>query len=161
MLIDERTVALSMCEDPMQGSEVAWFAARQPGILRFVEDRLAGTDDAIAMAVDLCWRIVAAFELKRGLPLPRLRTSELEQAEQEVVAESQGGLTLANGCAHRQPDLCTWLEAMLATPVLPLDHMALDQIGLIAVATISACDRVHCAESGHFAGGLTAGVLLR
>ncbi len=155
MLIDERTVAGSACDDRMQASEVGWFAARQPGLLRFVEDRLVDDDDTIAMAVDLCWRIVAAFEHKRGLPLPRILTSELERAEEEVMVESQGGLALANGCAHRQPDLCRWLEAALAAPALPVDNAALDRIGLIAAATISACDRAHCASDD-----VAAGVLL-
>jgi hypothetical protein len=146
MLIEERTVAMSQANDRTKASEVGWFAARQPGLLRFIEDRLSGNDDALAMAVDLCWRVTSAYEQQRGLPLPRLLVSALEEAEVEVVTESQGGLPLANGCAHRQPELCRWLEAMMATPVLPIERVALDQIALIVAATISACDRAHFAH---------------
>jgi hypothetical protein len=143
MVIEERTVAQTQNGDLEQASEVGWFAARQPGLLRFIEDRLGSNGDAMAMAVDMCWRVATAFESQRGLPLPRIECSELERAEVEVVTESQGGLALANGCAHRQPELCRWLEAMMASPVLPIENVFLDQIALITAATISACDRAH------------------
>lgn len=143
MVIEERTVALARNGDLEQASEVGWFAARQPGLIRFIEDRLGHSDDAMAMAVDMCWRVASAFERQRGLPLPRIRNAELEQAEIEVVRESQGSLALANGCAHRQPELCRWLEEMMASPSLPIDNSLLDQVALVTAATISACDRAH------------------
>ena len=161
MLIHERTVALCASNDSAMASEVGWFAAKQPGILRFVEDRLGSNGDATALAFDLCWRVVAAFERQRGLPLPRLLASELEKAEEEVMRESQGGLLLANGCAHRQPDLCRWLEAAITTPILPLDSTSLDQVALIAAATISACDRAHHPSPLEIEFEPTSGVLLR
>ena len=159
MVIDERTVVMSQSHDVAEASEVGWFAARQPGLLRFIEDRMVGDEDALAMAVDMCWRVTTAFEHQRGLPLPRLLASELERAEEEVVTESQGGLVLANGCAHRQPELCRWLEAMMASPSLPLVSKSLDQVALVAAATISACDRAHMPtpvelDSHHSAGAL-------
>jgi hypothetical protein len=143
MRVNERVVSDSMSDDVVQPSDVGWFAAKQPGLLRFLEDRLGGEADALALAVNLCWRIVAAFEEQRGLPLGRLEASELERAEVEVVAESRGQLELANGCAHRQPELCRWLEAALAAPLLPIDRVVLDQVALSAAACISACDRAH------------------
>jgi hypothetical protein len=159
MVIDERTLALTENGDVEQASEVGWFAARQPGLLRFIEDRLGDNGDAMAMAVDLCWRVTTAFERQRGLPLPRIHSAELERAEVEVVRESQGDLALANGCAHRQPELCRWLESMIASPVLPIENVFLDQIALIAAATISACDRAHvptpaARNFGHSLGAL-------
>lgn len=143
MVIDERSVALAQDRDLAQASEVGWFAARQPGLLRFIEDRLSCNGDAMAMAVDMCWRVASAFERQGGLPLPRIHSLELECAELEVVRESQGGQALANGCAHRQPELCRWLEGMMASPALPIENVILDQIALITAATISACDRAH------------------
>jgi hypothetical protein len=143
MVIEERTVALGRDGEQEQASEVGWFAARQPGLIRFIEDRLGHSGDAMAMAVDMCWRVASAFERQRGMPLPRIRNGELEQAEVEVVRESQGSLPLANGCAHRQPELCRWLEEMMVAPSLPIDNNLLDQVALVTAATISACDRAH------------------
>ncbi len=151
MLVDERTVALAVSDDMAMASEVGWFAAKQPGLLRFIEDRVGHDGDATAMAVDLCWRVVAAFERKRGLPMPRLETLELESTEEEVTRESQGALSLANGCAHRQPDLCRWLEAEMAAPLLPVVPVLHDQIALVVAATISACDRAHHSRTPHCA----------
>lgn len=160
MIINERTVALASSDDGLQASEVGWFAAKQPGLLRFIEDRLAGEQDALAMAVDLCWRVVAAFEQQHGLPLARIHTSELERAEEEVVRESQGQLVLANGCAHRQPELSRWLEAALMSPALPIDKVSLDRIALLAAATISACDRAHLPVPTATDADASAGVLI-
>lgn len=160
MVIDERTVALAQNRDLEQASEVGWFAARQPGLLRFIEDRLSNNGDAMAMAVDMCWRVTTAFEHQHGLPLPRIHMTELERAEVEVVRESQGGLALANGCAHRQPELCRWLEAMMACPVLPIENALLDQIALITAATISACDRAHTPTPAAMDRELLAGALI-
>jgi hypothetical protein len=160
MLVDERTVALAVSDDVAMASEVGWFAAKQPGLLRFVEDRVGHNGDATAMAVDLCWRVVAAFERKRGLPMARLAVTELEHAEEEVTRESQGGLDLATGCAHRQPDLCRWLEAAMAAPLLPLEPASHDQVALIVAATISACDRSHHAVPQGVDSNVSAGVLV-
>lgn len=161
MRIDERTVALAASEDMAMASEVGWFAARQPGLLRFVEDRLGHDGDATAMAVNLCWRVVASFERQRGLPMPRIHAQELEAAEIEVVRESQGGLDLANGCAHRQPDLCQWLEAAMAAPLLPVEKLAQEQISLVVAATISACDRAHHPVPEEIGTETSAGALIR
>jgi hypothetical protein len=140
MVIQERTVEMAQNRDVAQASEVGWFAARQPGLLRFIEDRVGSSEDAMAMAVDMCWRVTSAFERQRGLPLPRISSAELERAEVEVMSESQGGLSLATGCAHRQPELCHWLEDRMVNAALPIDKSLLDQVALITAATISACD---------------------
>ncbi|MCP4446902.1 MAG: hypothetical protein GY811_16365 [Myxococcales bacterium] len=160
MLVDERTVALSTSDDMATASDVGWFAAKQPGLLRFVEDRVGQDGDATAMAVDLCWKVVAAFEHKRGLPMPRIHVAELELAEEEVVRESQGGLDFANGCAHRQPDLCRWLEAEMTAPILPVMPELQDQIALAVASTISACDRAHHPTPIAIESDASAGVLI-
>lgn len=160
MVIEERTVALARNGDLEQASEVGWFAARQPGLIRFIEDRLGHSGDAMAMAVDMCWRVASAFERQRGLPLPRIHNTELEHAELEVVRESQGSLALANGCAHRQPELCRWLEETIASPCLPIDNSLLDQVALVTAATISACDRAHSPAPASIGPQLAVGALI-
>jgi hypothetical protein len=160
MVIEERTVAMARNGDVEQASEVGWFAARQPGLIRFIEDRVGHSGDAMAMSVDMCWRVASAFERQRGLPLPRLRNADLERAEIEVVSESQGGLALANGCAHRQPELCRWLEEMMANPGLPIDNSLLDQVAVLTAATISACDRAHSPSSAGVGPSFAVGALI-
>lgn len=141
MKIDERRIALASEDDVARASEVGWFAARQPGLMRYLEDRLGRDPDGLAIALELCWRVVAAFEMQLNLPLPRLLAGELELAEEEAVRESQGELRLANGCAHRQPDLCDWLAGAIQNPALPLSAESLDVVALAVAATISTCDR--------------------
>ncbi len=160
MVIEERTVAMARNEDLEQASEVGWFAARQPGLIRFIEDRVGHNGDAMAMSVDMCWRVASAFERQLGLPLPRLRHAELEQAEIEVVSESQGPLGLARGCAHRQPELCRWLEEMMANPSLPIDSALLDQVALVTAATISACDRAQAPSLAPTGPAYSVGALI-
>ncbi len=147
MRIEERTIAAAGEDDMITASEVGWFAAKQPGLLRYLEDRLGQEPDAMAMALEMSWRVVNAFEMQRGLPLPRLHAAEIERAEEEVLRESRGELSLANGCAYRQPELCRWLEAVLASPALPLSTAALEQVALATAATISACDTAQHARA--------------
>ncbi len=153
-------MALAQNGDVAQASEVGWFAARQPGVLRFIEDRVGHSGDAMAMAVDMCWRVTSAFERQRGLPLPRIQTPDLERGEIEVLRESQGGLALANGCAHRQPELCRWLEDRMRNPDLPIGDRLLDQVALITAATISACDRAHSPVPVAMGTDYSAGMLV-
>lgn len=153
-------MALARNGDVEQASEVGWFAARQPGLIRFIEARLGHSGDAMSMAVDMCWRVTSAFERQLGLPLPRLSNTELELAEVEVVRESQGNLALANGCAHRQPELCRWLEEMMTSPSLPIDNDLLDQVALATAATISACDRAHSPTAASIGPQFAVGALI-
>lgn len=160
MLVDERTIALAVSTEVALASEVGWFAAKQPGLLRYIEDRVGRDGDATAMAVDLCWRVVAAFEHKRGLPMLRLSASELERAEVDVIRESQGELDLATGAAHRQPDLCRWLEGAITRPALPIGPELKDKVAVVAAATISACDHALHATPEEVSAAASAGVLI-
>jgi hypothetical protein len=145
MFIDGRMVEQATSDDCVTPSELGWFATRQPGLLRFLEDRLGAGTEPMGIAVDLCWRIVTAFEHHGGAPIPRLKTIALEVAEEEVVKESRGRLQLANGCAHRQPELCSWLAERLNSLPHPLDRDAFDDLVLATFACISATD--HCFEA--------------
>ncbi len=160
MQVDERTVALAVRDDIAMASEVGWFAAKQPGLLRFIENRVGTDGDATAMAVELCWRVVAAFERQRGLPMPRLDASELERAEDEVVRESRGELSLATGVAYRQPALCSWLELASRRPRLPVTPQLRDRVAVVTAATISACDYAHHAVPRNADQSRSAGVLI-
>lgn len=139
MVIDERSLALTL-EFTSDASEVGWFASRQPGLIRFLEDRLGDSEDGLAFALDLCWRILKVFNSFRAAPVPRIECIALERAEINVVRESQGELLYATGCAHRQPELCHWLESEIANSVLPITAQVLERVAMAVAATISVCD---------------------
>ena len=68
MHIDERTVGDTMSATPPDASKVGWFAARQPGIVRFFEQRLLRPDgDAFGVALEAAWRIYRVFEYRDAL----------------------------------------------------------------------------------------------
>jgi hypothetical protein len=93
--------------------------------------------------VDLCWCIVSSFEQHFGLPAQRLRTRELEIAEEQVVEEARGRLELATGCAHRQPELCDWLASSLRQIDIPLSSDSFDDLVLATFACVLAADRAY------------------
>lgn len=159
MLIHAQSIHLSDDNDALRASEVGWFAAKQPGLLRFIEDR-HGDGDALACAVDLSWRIVAAFEHQSGLPLARLDAAVLEEHLESVVRESRGELELvATGCAYRQPELCQWLASALRE-VLVLAAAEHATLAATCLAVISACDECYSQRVAAKLGALEEGTLL-
>ncbi|MBK9034763.1 MAG: hypothetical protein IPL61_26455 [Myxococcales bacterium] len=66
-LFDPSSLATAPCSDaPAQ--ELAWFAIRQPAVVRFLERRLWSADgDAFAVALDATCRLHAAVTLHHGL----------------------------------------------------------------------------------------------
>ena len=66
-LFDPASLATAPCSDaPAQ--ELAWFAIRQPAVVRFLERRLWAPDgDAFAVALDAVCRLHAAVTLHHGL----------------------------------------------------------------------------------------------
>jgi len=143
MHIDERSVTETVSGMPPGASEVGWFAARQPGIVRFLEERLLLPDgDAFAVALEGAWQIWAVYRRRDGVPPARVERSLLERAERALTLEAKSGWTLDDGCAHRQPALCRWLEAYVANPVVPLTTDEALRVGMALAAVIYSLDEV-------------------
>ncbi len=122
---------------------VGWFAARQPGVVRFLEERLlVGDGDAFGVALETAWRICTAFELRQGVPPPRVPRTLLERAETAVLREARHPGAYADGCAARQPALCTWLAHVIDTPPVPLAADEKRAAGACLAAIVYALDEL-------------------
>jgi hypothetical protein len=149
MHVGERVVAASAALealDPGDTGDIGWFAARQPAVVRFLEDRLGrahGPDRAafggFAVALDAARAIHGMFERQHGVPPPRVSQSLLERAEEAVIAEAR---TRAVGIAARQPALAAWVVELLAAPPVPLVADELGTVGTALAAVIYALDQV-------------------
>ena len=140
MHVSERDVVAG---SPPEATDVGWFAARQPGIVRFLEDRLlVGDGDAFGVALDASWRVCAAFEARDGVPPPRVARSLLDRADGAARREAGHAGAFADGCAQRQPALCGWLIGLLGDPPVPLDPGDRQRVGESLVAVIYALDQV-------------------
>ncbi len=121
--------------------EVGWFAARQPGIIRFLEQRIPLHDgDALGAALLGAWRVHAAFQQRDGVPPARIERSLLDRAAIAVAAESRHGAT--DGCATRQPELCAWLQRWLADPPTLLSAEETTRVRGALLSVIYALDQV-------------------
>jgi len=103
-------------EAPAQ--ELAWFAIRQPAVLRFLERRLGTPDgDAFAVALDAVCRLHAAVALAQGL--------EPARVDDRLLRE---GLAMT-----APPSLLAWVrERCLAAPVVLTDAEEADVAALVA-----------------------------
>jgi hypothetical protein len=143
MHVGERVVAASAA---LEAPEIGWFAARQPAVVRFLEDRLAsahGSDraafGAFAVALDAARAIHGMFERQHGVPPPRVTQSLLERAEEAVIGEAR---TRAVGIAARQPALAAWVADLLTEPPVPLAADELGTVGTALAAVVYALDQV-------------------
>lgn len=117
--------------------DAAWFAARQPGVVRYLESRL-GRDDAMGLALMAAFAIHAAFERALGGPPPRVASSALEWAEGCVVVEALGG---APAFVTRQQALAGYIAGVVAAPPVPLADDEAGRLGLVLAAVVAAFDR--------------------
>lgn len=141
MHVGERVVAASAV---LEAPDIGWFAARQPAVVRFLEDRLAssahGADrDAFGVALDAARAIEGMFERQHGVPPPRVTQSLLELAEEAVMCEAR---TDTVGIAARQPALAVWVGDLLAEPPVPLAADEVRNVGTALAAIIYALDQV-------------------
>jgi hypothetical protein len=141
MHVGERVVAASVA---LEAPDIGWFAARQPAVVRFLEDRLAGTAqgadrDAFVVALDAARAIEGMFERQHGVPPPRVTQSLLERAEEAVIGEAR---TRAVGLAARQPALAAWVAGVLAEPPVPLAADEIRIVGMVLAAIVYALDQV-------------------
>jgi hypothetical protein len=144
MHIDERDLAESAAGFQMD-HDAAWYAARQPGVIRFVEDRLSG--DALAVALVASWQLMAAFHARMGVWPERLDSTLLERAEEAALRETRREAPLRpgsteGGCAARQPVLIDWIVNLLADPPVPLDVDERRDVGLALMSVVYALDEV-------------------
>ena len=133
---------LGSAETP-DAAQVGWFAARQPGIVRFLEERLlVGDGDAFGVALEAAWRICLAFQQRDGLPPPRAARSLLERAETAVLREVRHPGAFADGCARRQPELCRWVVRLTEDPPLPLTPDEATAVGAALAAVVYSLDEL-------------------
>jgi hypothetical protein len=144
MHVGERVVAASVA---FEAPDIGWFAARQPAVVRFLEDRLAssvhGADrdafGAFAVALDAARVLAGMFERQHGVPPPRVTQALLELAEEAVIGEAH---THAVGIAARQPALAVWVAGLLAEPPVPLAADEVRIVGTALAAVVYALDQV-------------------
>lgn len=146
MYVGERVVAATAAQD---SSEIGWFAARQPAVLRFLEERLASTvhcadRDAFALALDAARALAAMFERQHGVPPPRVTQTLLEAAEEAVIREARA---CTAGIAARQPAVAAWLAGLLAAPPVPLAAHEVGAVGMALAAVAYAFDQVTTGRS--------------
>ena len=122
-------------------NEVGWFVARQPGLVRFLEDR-CGSTDAFPVALEAAYRMCASLQDRDGVPPPPIPGALLERAEDSVEMESMVPGGASDGCAERQPALCQWVDALLDDPPLPLDPHELRTVAACLATVIYALDQL-------------------
>jgi hypothetical protein len=139
MHVDERVVGTT---GPAGGDDVGWFAARQPGMIGFLEQRLGsgrGPDrDAFAVALEAARFIGATFQRQLGMLPPRVPRALLDRAEQALAGAGEP----ADGCAARQPALTAWVAQLVASPPVPLGRDEARAVGLALAAIIYALDEL-------------------
>src|SRR5688572_18358696 len=98
MEVHERILQAVTAEAP---PEAGWFAARQPGIVRYLELRFRALNEAFAVALHAASLVHAAYEKTLGVPPRRIPSQDLERAEEAVVAECDA--PVPPGFVARQP----------------------------------------------------------
>lgn len=130
---------------PPDTAEVGWFAARQPGIVRFLEERLlVGDGDAFGVALEAAWTVCNAFRERERVPPPRVSRALLERAETAVARESAHPGVTHDGCAQRQPELCAWVAGVVGNPPIPLGPAERVAVGAALAAVVYALDELTC-----------------
>jgi hypothetical protein len=119
--------------------DAAWFAARQPGVVKYLESRL-GHGDTMGVALMAAFAIHAAFERSLGVPPPRVPSSALEWAEGCVLAEAQAEAG-EPAFVTRQQALASYVAGVVAAPPVPLSDDDAGRLALTLASVVSAFDR--------------------
>jgi len=137
--IDERTV-VEATSIPLPTAQVGWFAARQPAVLRFLDERLGVDTDLYALGLESAWRLCWVFEYRDGAAPNRLSGGQIERAEEAVLA----AVTSADPrrAVFRQPSLCAWIERLLMDPPVLLTKRESRTLGLALVTLVFALDEI-------------------
>jgi hypothetical protein len=137
MQIDERVLQEVVGGPAPDPGQVGWFAARQPGLFRFLDERLGEGSDAFGVAVDAAWRIAKAFEGNGGAR--RIGYPVLERAESALVDEAS--LRVVHGSASRQPIVLEWVASYFGDPPLPLGKTDAQTASTSVAAFVYALDQ--------------------
>jgi hypothetical protein len=124
----ERTV-------PADAETIGWFAARQPAVVRFLEDHLWRPDgDAFAVGLDAACRLFRVVAATEGTAPPRLGRAAL----------ATGLASMAEGATgtRRARELLAWVDGHLDDPPIPLTTRELAEVTLGLYALAYAIDAV-------------------
>jgi hypothetical protein len=146
MLVEERIVhevvqgiaALPALID--EASDVSWFAARQPGILRYLTARCGEDSDAMAVALYYACAVEKAYHGTRGLAPPRVPGSLLPRAEEAFLSEASSRGRVGGGLADRQPALAKMIADVVDGPPVPLTEYEATRVGIALAAVVYALD---------------------
>jgi hypothetical protein len=120
--------------------DAGWFAARQPGIVRYLEVRCGGANEAFGVALHAASLVHAAYEKTLGVPPRRIPSQDLERAEEAIVTECDA--PVPPGFVARQPALATFVAGIVSAPPVPLDDEEQTRVGLTLAAVIYALDEI-------------------
>jgi hypothetical protein len=119
--------------------DAAWFAVRQPGVIKYLENR-CGRDDSMGVALMASFAIHCAFERELGVAPPRVPSFALERVEDRVAADP--GLLV-----RRQHALAEFIAGVVAAPPVPLaDHEA-TRLALVLATVVQAFDEAVAAPA--------------
>src|SRR5262245_30108751 len=123
--VPERTVneAQHQVELEPGTGDAAWFAARQPAVIKYLEGR-CGRDDGLGIALMTALTIHTAYERWARRAPPRLTLEALEAAERAIVADVRAG-----AFAGSQPALCELVAGVVTEPPMPLGEEEAARIG--------------------------------
>jgi hypothetical protein len=158
MLVEERVVdevvrAISgLSDETSEASDVSWFAARQPGILRYLTGRCGEDSDAMAVALYYACAIEKAFDSTRAngatrahvaaTRVPRVPGSLLPRAEAAFLSEATSRGRPGGGLADRQPALAQLVADVVDGPPVPLTEFEAMRVGVALAAVVYSLDEV-------------------
>jgi hypothetical protein len=140
-LIDEVVRELD-APDADETATVSWFAARQPGIVRYLASRLGDQGDAMSVALYYACAIHRAFEVVIGMAPERAPFSLIERAERAFLEEAMRSLQVMDGLAQRQPALAALVAGVVESPPVPLAEEETISVGVALAAVAYALDEM-------------------
>jgi hypothetical protein len=129
-------------DDPLadEAALVSWFAARQPGVVRFLASRLGDHGDAMSLGVTYACLIHRAYERMVGLSPERASFALIERAERAFLDEALDAMKVMDGLAARQPALAQLVAGVIDAPPVPLGDDECVSVGVALAAVVYALD---------------------
>jgi hypothetical protein len=127
-----------------ESPDAQWFAARQPGIVRFLSERLQG--DALALGLFAACRISLAFQGTSGRPNERITSASLAQSEERMCRRKHAhddASSRDDDLPGRHPALIAWIAALLDDPPVPLAREEQREVGMSLLSVAHAFDRAN------------------